>query len=797
MVNFTQSKLHKVLKNKNNFIGDNLIYMKKILLGLPPILVFITCVACVIILSKNITAQPESGLVGYWKFDEGSGGIAYDSSGNNNNGILHNVIWINGKINKALGFDGGDSHANVSDSYNLNITSSITIEAWVYPFTTSGRREIASKNTAYLFNLQDGKICSNMYGVNGVFNCSEETVASNAWSHVAMTYDGSVLKLYINGQLDSSFSVSGKIRKSSNPLTIGLQQNNLGSAFSGVIDEVRIYNKSLEENEIKSHYIEELKFHLLGRLTDENDSPIQANVAVYNQGTNDINSSSITDSSGNYNVATYPGIYDVKYSISNFFIPDFWILLSSERLNFDKYNIVNHLSYNSNEVLNRLSFTLNSNDEQTIQTYSPTKPRRILISGVEINEAASLAELKDNSWFYDSNENKLHIKAINSTQGLVLKREAGTKYFNDMSAETIAGLYDMVQAWSKDEEKIRLVKYLRPDFKPLLYRSIREISNVSEEWQTFVENNWLLKDKDGNYVYCTIWPKNYMVDIANPDYQTWVANWIKEHIELYGYDGVYADCSFHSVAGEQWYALSSKPLNPRTGTYWTDEEVRQANIQQFNAIRNAIGPSKPIVVNGIYQGTRFSTRREGYLEVLSNSPIDGITFEGMWYQYEGVWPTEQEWLNSLSMLIWFQDNFLKSDPNRLVLPMCKMERMDGVQYTFPADSTQEQMATYAFASTLLGIKTSQTYLSLHSNVSFATQKTKPLFDIGTGTPLSDYYMIEDTHVYARDFSNAKVLVNPTDSAYTVTLDGSYKTLSGEMVTAITMTNHTGEILLGL
>ena len=73
-----------------------------------------------------------SGLVGYWKLDKGSGRIAFDSSGNDNHGILMNdLMWVNGRYGKALSFDGIDDYVYISDSESLRVQS-FTLGAWIY-----------------------------------------------------------------------------------------------------------------------------------------------------------------------------------------------------------------------------------------------------------------------------------------------------------------------------------------------------------------------------------------------------------------------------------------------------------------------------------------------------------------------------------------------------------------------------------------------------------------------------------------------------------------------------------------
>jgi len=381
-----------------------------------------------------------------------------------------------------------------------------------------------------------------------------------------------------------------------------------------------------------------------------------------------------------------------------------------------------------------------------------------------------------------------------SMRDIVIKRYTSPHFFNDTEAETIATLFDMCQASRWVAEKIRQVHGIRPDFKALLYRNLRAIYNYSGEWQMALDNNWILKDENGQLVYVTVYPTNYLVDIGNPQYQKWVVNWIKENINQYGFDGVMTDFSLHAWASEHFWNASASPINPRTGKSWKDEEIRQALIEVHKEIKNAIS-SNLLVCNGIFQGQRFWRRYDEYMEILSNSPLDGLVSEGLWYQYKGTWMSEEEWLDSLNMLVWFQDNFLKEKPERIFVPGCKLESTVGDPYPLPPNCSKEQMATYAFASTLLGAKNNQNYLALIADVNFTISIVQPLYNVDVGAPLSDYYIIADTHVYARDFSNVKVLVNPTSDSYVIGLRGMFKTIDGELVSEIVMERHTGVILI--
>jgi hypothetical protein len=214
-------------------------------------------------------AVSEGGLVGYWKFDEGSGTAAIDSSGNGNTGTLINgPVWADGKCGKALSFDGVDDHVQVPQGSSLDVTDQITVETWVYPrayVDNTGmvshiisRCDYSGDHIYVLSTYPDSNKVS--FSINP-YSGGHPSVADlplNAWTHLAMTYDGSHIRLYVNGELDSSYAQSGPIYTTSNWLAFGCKPTGPwgGSGtyayFNGIIDVVKIYNRALGQQEIQS-----------------------------------------------------------------------------------------------------------------------------------------------------------------------------------------------------------------------------------------------------------------------------------------------------------------------------------------------------------------------------------------------------------------------------------------------------------------------------------------------------------------------------------------------------------------
>jgi len=84
-------------------------------------------------MTMKIIRFSQRGLVGHWRFNEGTGSTAKDSSPFGNNGTIHGASWVRGKFGYALKFDGTDDYVDCGSDDSLNITDAITIEAWIYP----------------------------------------------------------------------------------------------------------------------------------------------------------------------------------------------------------------------------------------------------------------------------------------------------------------------------------------------------------------------------------------------------------------------------------------------------------------------------------------------------------------------------------------------------------------------------------------------------------------------------------------------------------------------------------------
>ncbi len=279
-----------------------------------------------VLLSPAI-AVGQTGLVAAYAFNEGTGTTATDASGAGNTGAIAGASWdAAGKFGSALSFNGTSNMVTVNDASTLDLTTALTLEAWVKPSALAGWRTVLMKETAsgLAYAMYASDTANHASGwirrSSDVSAISASTLPLNTWSHLAVTYDGATLRLFVNGVQAASRAVTGATATSAAPLRIG--GNSIWSEyFAGLIDEVRIYNRALTATQIQSDMATPIggtpppppsTWSLSGAITPSN----LGNGATVNL-SGAATTSTVADANGNFSFANLPnGSYTVTPSKS-------------------------------------------------------------------------------------------------------------------------------------------------------------------------------------------------------------------------------------------------------------------------------------------------------------------------------------------------------------------------------------------------------------------------------------------------------------------------------------------------
>jgi hypothetical protein len=193
----------------------------------------------------------------HYTLDDGAGDVALDSSGNGNDGALNgDPQWVDGVLGGALELDGDGDFVDCGNSTVFDIQVDITVAAWinVAQFDKSWQAIVNKGDSAWRLHRSGGS--SNIaWGTSGVAApaadlTSTATVDDGEWHHLAGTYDGAQKRLYIDGVLDAEVDATGNIGVSTHTVNIGENSQNTGRHFTGLVDDVRIYNEALTGAEV-------------------------------------------------------------------------------------------------------------------------------------------------------------------------------------------------------------------------------------------------------------------------------------------------------------------------------------------------------------------------------------------------------------------------------------------------------------------------------------------------------------------------------------------------------------------
>lgn len=210
---------------------------------------------------KRVTASSSTllnGLISYWNFNEASGTVANDSKDLTNLDIVGATVNQSGKLGQSYSFTGSESDyvGYIHTTYDLEY---ITIGCWINTTTTGAYQALISNynsNLGYSLQINDANKVEIQVGngtAGGYSGGSTTTVTGGAWHLVIGTYDGTNVKIYVDGSMENSDTdaITGPIAYSTSEnehFSIGRRR--AGIYYTGYIDEPFIYNRALTQTEV-------------------------------------------------------------------------------------------------------------------------------------------------------------------------------------------------------------------------------------------------------------------------------------------------------------------------------------------------------------------------------------------------------------------------------------------------------------------------------------------------------------------------------------------------------------------
>ena len=196
------------------------------------------------------------GLVGYWALDDGAGAVASDGSASGYQGtVFGGAAWGPGRVGGGLTFDGIDDSVQVSAATALDGPSAFTLAAWIHHPAASGWHSIVDKRDSGAdgYDLYINGTSRLFFRVNQRTLNGSTVVADGSWHHVLAVYDGSAMRLYVDGAADGSpLTVGALTLDTAASLLLGENYALGNSFFAGTLDEVRAYDRALSEDEIQA-----------------------------------------------------------------------------------------------------------------------------------------------------------------------------------------------------------------------------------------------------------------------------------------------------------------------------------------------------------------------------------------------------------------------------------------------------------------------------------------------------------------------------------------------------------------
>jgi beta-lactamase regulating signal transducer with metallopeptidase domain len=219
--------------------------------------------------NKNFVKNFSQNLIAYYPFN----GNANDESGFKQDGLIYNASLTEdraGRAGKAFDFNGKDSYILIPKTTALNTNGSITVSCWIFPRKivncVSWVAKLNSLSSASQWRVGFGEDINHEWGLTEChlkdkkniwtdYWITKNSIKLNRWTQVTVVADQAAgfVFLYVNGRKIVQFDNLKSFEESQTPLLIGFQKDNL-VYFNGKIDDIRIYNRALNEQEVNVVY---------------------------------------------------------------------------------------------------------------------------------------------------------------------------------------------------------------------------------------------------------------------------------------------------------------------------------------------------------------------------------------------------------------------------------------------------------------------------------------------------------------------------------------------------------------
>jgi hypothetical protein len=341
--------------------------------------------------------------------------------------------------------------------------------------------------------------------------------------------------------------------------------------------------------------------------------------------------------------------------------------------------------------------------------------------------------------------------------------------YTNEHADFIASNFDVVITGFDRASTIGKIKELSPNITTLGYKDIMGMQPYHEDWaEVNSHEDWFLHDINGNRLIHNYWGW-YAMDVGNNGWRSHYASYVKDKLDTSPFDGVFADDTWHWFPSDRW-TVAPSDIPAEIGQRWHSDMVGMISF-----VKNIIG-NKLLIVNTLNDGD--------YVDACDGKMEEEFVHPN-WYALDEFHDEYINWKGKVESL----KNISQRGKYYIAQSGTKI----------PENSTQSDldkvrdMMIYCLSSYLLGVSGGNATFGFSNNYNIDDYVYYPEFDVSLGSPVNEYYLIGS--VYARDFADGKVLVNPTTSIYTVDLDSEYKTLDGQTVFNVTMNAHSGTILL--